>query len=145
LFSDLEGEALEALQFHAGTHPAIEDARWVNGFLGSLRPYRGALRHQGFHEVMAALRVLAPRLRHDPIDRVVLSSALSIAHLGRAWGVEPQGMLRSNGLISDTDVETLSEWVSCVLDTVTLLLDDADDDVAFESYRLYCEDNEVSR
>lgn len=136
-----EDEALEALCFHAGTHSAIDDPRWTHGFLGSLRPYRGTLRHECFHEVMESLRVLAPRLRHDPIDRVVLSSALTIAHLGRAWGVEPQGMLRSNGLITDADAETLSDWVSCVLDTVTLLLDDVDDDVAFESYRLYLKDN----
>lgn len=55
-------EAKTALQFHAFRHPEFEDERACNGFLGSLRPYRGRLNEASFHEVMQALRGLAPEL-----------------------------------------------------------------------------------
>ena len=48
-------EARESLEFHAGSHEAIEDPRWVNGFLGMLRPYAG-LGEERFRSVVVARR-----------------------------------------------------------------------------------------
>lgn len=134
-------EAKTALQFHAFTHADFEDERATSGFLGSLRPYRGRLNEAGFHEVMQALRVLAPQLgADDRVDRLVLRDILAIVHYGRAWGLDPDGMLRSNGLISPDDVDTLDRWVHCMQYTITQILDGAPADVAFEAYRAYDEE-----
>src|SRR5690606_14978932 len=105
-------EAKIALQFHAFSHPDLENERAKKGFLGSLRPYQGHLIEANFHEVMQALYVLSSELTSGAlVDRRVVSDVLTIIHLGRAWGVYPDGMLRSNGLISDQDIEKLDQWI----------------------------------
>ncbi|MCP3926948.1 MAG: hypothetical protein GY714_30690 [Desulfobacterales bacterium] len=84
---------------------------------------------------MDCLRSIGDYLRDsDLVDKQIVSAVLGIIHLGRAWAVEKNGMLRSNNLISDEDVEKMEEWLSCMSDTFCLLMDGCDDDVAFESY-----------
>ncbi|MBC6447765.1 hypothetical protein [Actinokineospora xionganensis] len=125
-------EAREALLFHSALHPDIDDPRWENGFLGSLRPFKG-LREENFHEVMAALRVLAEPLQADQVPREVVSSLVNICHLGRAWGLEPGGMLRRNGLIGDADIERLDDWI-CTISYAFFCVLDGDVDEAFHEY-----------
>jgi len=107
---------------------AIED-----GFLGSLRPYRG-LREDHFHEVMEALRVAAPLLEAPRLDRQLVSALWGMCHFARAWGVHPDGMLRDNKLISDEDVARLEKWVSDISYAVAMILDGSRDS-AFEDYQ----------
>ena len=82
---------------------------------------------------MESLRVVAPSLQGDVVPREVVSSLLSICHLGRAWGVHPDGMLRRNGLISDTDVERLDGWIETISYAAMCVLD-GDVEEAFHSY-----------
>ena len=124
--------ARELLLFHSGTHPCVDDVRWEQGFLGMLRPYRG-LREENFHSVMACLRALADDLQGDTIDRAVVSALWGICHLARAWGISPEGMLRSNDLISGDDVSRLQDWVEQISSTTFFILD-GDVDEAFDSY-----------
>jgi hypothetical protein len=125
-------EAREALLLHSTLHPDIGNPRWETGFLGSLRPFSG-LREENFHEVMAALRTLAESLRADEVPREVVSSVMNICHYGRAWGLDPGGMLRGNNVISDVDVERLEDWVWTISYAFTCVLDDAVDE-AFHEY-----------
>ena len=125
-------EAREALLFHSGAHGDVDSPRWKYGFLGSLRPFSG-LREQNFHEVMGALRVLAPALEGELIARDVTAALMGICHFGRAWGIHPSGMLRRNGLISDEDVERLESWVWTISYATTCVLDGAIDE-AFHEY-----------
>jgi hypothetical protein len=127
-------EAKELLQFHSFTHPDVDHSKMEGGFLGSLRPYQGQLFEKNFHEVMAALRVLAPSLQQTPIDREVVSALWNICHLGRAWGVYPNGMLRSNNLIQPQEIERLESWVACISYATMMILDGVDIDDAFSEY-----------
>src|SRR5262249_10266673 len=104
----------------------LKDPRMEKGFLGSLRPYRG-LDEANFHEVMEALRVLAPELQPGAtVDRDVVSAASGICHFARAWGVHQDGMLRRNGLITPEDVRRLEGWVDTISYAFATLLDGSD-------------------
>lgn len=129
-------EAKELLLLHSFTHPSSPDhPRAATGFLGSLRPYKGRLDPANLHEVMAALVTLAPELERATLDREIVSALWSITHMARAWGLEPEGMLRRNGLISDKDVEMLSDWVDAISYATLSLLDGSGLEVALEPYR----------
>ncbi len=112
-------EARESLAFHVSAEG--------DGFLGSLRPYRG-LRESNFHEVMAALRCIAPDLQGDLVDRSVLRDLWGICHMGRAWGVHPDGMLRRNQLITDADVARLEHWIECISYATFMLMEGPGDE-----------------
>jgi len=101
-----------------------------------LRPYKGHLVAENYHEVIACIRCLAPVLQNsETLPRGVVSSIWGICHLSRSWGVEPGGMLRSNKLIANEDVERLETWVETISYATMLLIDGADPETAFEFYR----------
>jgi hypothetical protein len=106
----------------------------VNGFLGMLRPYKG-LREASFHEVMECIVALADELSADTVDRPTISALWGICHLARAWGLEEEGMLQRNALISARDVERLGEWIDCISYATMLLLDGGGLEAALEPYR----------
>ncbi|WET82481.1 hypothetical protein P3102_15340 [Amycolatopsis sp. QT-25] len=129
-------DAREALLFHSCTHPDVENPRWQQGFLGSLRPFTG-LREENFHEVMSALLTLAEPLQADLVSREVVSTVVGICHFGRVWGVAPEGMLRRNDLIADAEVTRLEEWVQAISYALTMILDGdiAEAAAEYERYR----------
>jgi hypothetical protein len=127
-------EARELLQMHSGRHGDTSHPKWEFGFLGSLRPYSG-LRVENFHEVMACLKILAPELEHGATcDKDLVAAIWGICHLGRSWGVEAGGMLRSNGLISADQVERLDSWINQISYAMFCLLDGCGVEIAFEHY-----------
>jgi hypothetical protein len=127
-------EARELLQMHSGRHGDTNHPKWEFGFLGSLRPYSG-LRIENFHEVMACLRVLAGELEDGTTcDKDLIAAIWGICHLGRSWGVESGGMLRSNGLISTDEVDRLDSWINQISYAMFCLLDGCGVEVAFEHY-----------
>jgi hypothetical protein len=127
--------AKELLLLHSFSHPdSATDGRAETGFLGSLRPYQGHLIDENFREVMGALRVLGPELSSPALDREVIAALWAICHLGRAWGVEPEGMLRRNKLISDDDVKKLDDWIEAISWAVFCLLDGGDAETAFADH-----------
>ena len=129
-------EAKELLLLHSFSHPdAAHHPRAARGFLGSLRPYRGRLDPSNLHEVMAALVTLASEFERPTLDRQIVHALWSITHLTRAWGLEPEGMLRSNRLISDDDIATLTTWVEAISYATWCLLDGVGIDEALEPYR----------
>ena len=128
-------EARELLAKHSFTHDDLKDPKMENGFLGSLRPYRGTLNHDAFHEVVACLKAIAPTFSGDDhVDRKTVSNFWGICHLARDWGTHPDGMLRRNNLITETDVQTLVKWVDCLSYAVMMLLENPDPNEAFVLY-----------
>jgi hypothetical protein len=127
-------QAKELLLLHAFWHPrSAEHPKAASGFLGSLRPYGGHLLEENFIEVMESLRILAPELLGTTVDRELLGALWSLCHLARAWGVEPEGMLRRNGLISPADVERLAGWIETVSYATMCLLNGSEEE-AFHAY-----------
>ena len=134
-----QDEAKEFLSFHSGRHSDIEHPKWENGFLGSLRPYKGILFEENFHEVIECIRVLfaEPLAEDEQIDRSVVSDVMSIIHLGRAWGVYESGMLRRNGLIKENDWKELETWIDIISYTFMMVLDVGDCTEGLEEYDFY--------
>jgi hypothetical protein len=100
----------------AGRPLVLED-----GFLGSLRPYRG-LDEKNFHVVMEALLSVGEDLYQTPqLDRELVCAVWSICHTTRLWGLHPGGMLQRNRLITAADTARLERWVD-TLEVVALRL-----------------------
>lgn len=107
-------EARHLLLMH-GTGTFDADPGWLeDGFLGMLRPYRG-LRETNFHVVLEALFVVGQRLSAgNLVDRELTHSLWSMCRLARLWGVDPDGMLQRNKLISQSDTTLLQRWIDIV-------------------------------
>ena len=126
------------LSKHSFTHDDVDDPAMENGFLGSLRPYKGKLNHSAFHEVVACLKALGPSMSNDStVDRQVVSNLWGICKLSQDWAVDPDGMLRRNNLISTPDIETMKKWIDCISYATMMLLEDPDPSVAFVMYEDY--------
>lgn len=107
-------------------------------FLGGLRPYRGILPRQRFHDIMGALRVLGPTLGTTAlVDRELISALWSLCELTRLWALEEDGMLRRNALLSEEDLALLKRWHGMLCYAVMILLDTGDDVEAFHEYDRY--------
>jgi hypothetical protein len=135
-------EAYTLLLAHATIHPDENHPLHSTGFLAMLRPYKGLI-EGNFHEVMQALRVVAPDLQNGTsIDRNLVTALWGTCHYARAWALEPEGMLQRNHLIKAADQERLADWLNIISDTVSNLLEGAGEAVAFEAYKFYLEDRE---
>jgi len=120
--------AREQLGFHSGADPRIDDPRWENGHLSTLRPYRG-LRPDVMANVMECVDSIAEHLRDAAeLDRHIVSSLWGIVHFTRAWALHPEGMLKRNRLITAEDAATLEEWLSTLSYRIALLLDGSGDE-----------------
>lgn len=106
--------AAERLIFHTTPEPG--------SFLEMLRPFRG-VSSAVLDDVESALRTVAARLGEDQLPRSLVSALWALVHLGRAWAIEPHGMLRRNDLLSDADMETLAQFLDRVGYAVMCLLD----------------------
>ena len=132
-------EAIELLKHHSFTHKNYTHRKSENGFLGMLRPFKGELIEDNFHELMAILKTLKNDFYKEYIERELVSNFWSICHLSKSWGVEKNGMLRQNNLITEKQVEQLADWIDCLSYAVMNLLEGADEE-AFEPYKYYLEE-----
>lgn len=116
-------EARERLRFHDGSHPDVEDPRREQGFLPSLRPYRG-LDEAAYRDLIACVDAVADHLRHaGALDREVINALWGICHFARAWGLAEDGMLRQNNLITPADQARLDGWITAISYRVAMWLD----------------------
>ena len=116
--------AVEQLTFHCGSNPNTDDPRWEQGFLQTLRPYRGTLDHDAWNSVLDCVDAVSTQLKTAPVlDRSVVNSLWGILHYSRSWALHPDGMLPRNGLISKEDQETLSGWLDELGERIAFMLD----------------------
>ncbi|MBX3469618.1 MAG: hypothetical protein KF878_22330 [Planctomycetes bacterium] len=113
---------------HAGEVPG--DPRGEEGFLGSLRPYRG-IREENFVEVMTALHGLRNVLRGDLVPRVYVGALWTLCDTARVEGLSSRSALQRDKLMSPADTERLSRWLRTIEVTVRFLLGGKPDGVAF--------------
>jgi hypothetical protein len=117
-------EAKKQLLLHgSGSYDAAGQVLVLeDGFLGSLRPYRG-LREKNFHIVMEALLTVGERVYLDrQVDRDLIETVWSMCWYARAWGLRPDGMLHRNRLIKAEDASRLERWIQTVEQTALRLL-----------------------
>ncbi|WP_400192209.1 hypothetical protein [Hymenobacter sp. B81] len=127
-------EAKNLLLHHAFSHSDHEHPTSQHGFLGMLRPFDGTLNEANYHAVMAALHVLANDLEHPTLDREIIAALWGICHFARAWGLDPDGMLRRNDLISPSQIQQLDTWVASISYATCCLLDGSGRAEAFADY-----------
>ena len=135
-----ESEALELLKYHSYNHEDFDNPKAEIGFLGMLRPFQGELYEDNFHDLMTILRVLKNEFKNDKLNRQIVSSFWGICHLSRAWGLNSEGMLRRNNLITEKQIQLLSVWIDCISTTIMNLLEGLNEEEAFESYKFYLKD-----
>jgi len=115
-------EAKELLLRHSFASNVENDPEMESGFLGSLRPWRG-LNDDNFYEVMEAIKGVSEHLQDAAaLDREVMGALWDICLIARAWGVQADGMLRRNHLISHEDSLRLEEWVDTISWVVSFLM-----------------------
>lgn len=131
-------EAKELLSFHSGRNNDIDNPKWENGFLGSLRPFRGKLHKENFDEVIECLRTLKGEFSAPTIEQGIVSDIVSIMHLTRAWA-SPCGMLGSNHVLKQEQTKHLMAWVDIIETCFMYLLDDTEEE-AFRDYEEYLND-----
>ena len=128
-------EAKELLSFHSARNSDVRHPKWENGFLGSLRPFRGELHQENFIEVIECLRVLKDELLAPAIDRDLVFDIVGIIHSSRVWA-SPSGMLGSNQLLTEEQTRHLLAWVDIIESCFMFLLEHAEDE-AFTDYEDY--------
>jgi hypothetical protein len=100
----------------------LEEALFENGFLGCLRPFSG-LREENFLQVMKALIALKIYLSRRTEWEVRLINGLwDLVVNARNWGLDPDGMLQRNRLLTTSDTEQLRLWVRCIESAILRLL-----------------------
>ncbi len=125
-------EAKQALLYHSFLADDVHHPKMENGFLGMLRPFQGELYAANFQEILQALQVLGDDFRRQKqVDKEVMSALWGICVFGRAWAVEPGGMLQANDLISAEQIEQMREWVDRIAYATAMLLGGSDDETAF--------------
>src|SRR5205085_3718735 len=103
-------------------------------FLGSLRPFQG-LNEDNFHEVMEALRTLAPELiAGNVVEREIMSALWDICWQASLIGLHSTGALQRNHIISSEEIDKLEDWVFDISYAVSILLSAGDVNEAFANY-----------
>lgn len=128
-------EAKKLLSFHSSRNSDVDNPKWVNGFLGSLRPFTGTLCKENFIEVIECLRALQDELQAPTIEREIVSDIIAIIHLTRAWA-SPDGMLGSNHLLTEEQTKELLTWVD-IIENCFMWLCDENEEEAFMDYEDY--------
>lgn len=126
-------QAIEELLFQSGRHTDVHNQRWINGFLGMLRPFQGELIEDNFHKIVKAISVLQEEFTKKEVKNKIIASIWGICHLARAWAVYPNGMLQSNNLITKEQVDTIENWIEHI-SYITFCLLDGVGEIAFEFY-----------
>lgn len=109
-------DGIERLTFHTRPEPG--------SFLHMLRPYKG-LDDAILAGLSRSLRACAGRFADERVSRELVAAAWAIAYFGRALALEPDGMLRSNGLISGSDHAKLAAFIRHFEFAVMMLLSGA--------------------
>jgi hypothetical protein len=113
----------------------LADALLPDGFLACLRPYSG-LREENFLQVMEAIIALKPHLAGSAVwERRLVEGLSGLTTTARLWGLDPDGMLQRNRLISEQDSRRLLQWVNCIEMAVSRLLRGGDPAEALAYYR----------
>jgi len=89
------------------------------GYIGCLRPYTG-IRHENFHDIVNALLVVGEQIHGNPeVERDLVHAIWSLTYTARIYGIDPNGMLKRNNLITEPDAALIEEW-NDIIESITL-------------------------
>lgn len=141
---DFEEAKRQLLLHGSGAANCVDGPQFLkDGFVGSLRPYRG-LQEKNFHVVMEALLTVGERFHQDrQVDQRLVHTVWSLCRYARVWGLHPDGMLRRNRLITDNDAARLELWVDTIEQTALCLLGGRPPHLTVYHYAAYIVQTEV--
>jgi hypothetical protein len=117
-------------------HAAIVEDYYEDGFIGCLRPYSG-IRAENFHSVVESLLSVSIAFAStNTIERCIAESICRITVTARRWGIDDDGMLVRNKLISPDDRAQLRRWITII---ETMMLDLLAGLKPHETIHGYCE------
>jgi hypothetical protein len=113
----------------------LEHALLEHGFLGCLRPFSG-LREENFLQVLQAIIELKPHLVGAKVwERRLVEGLWGLTTTARLWGLDSNGMLQRNHLLSNEDTRRLLLWIHCIEMAVSRLLRGGEPADALRYYR----------
>jgi hypothetical protein len=130
-------EAVNVILMHGVGRDDVAPDRALleSGFLGCLRPF-SALREENFLQVMQAIIALKPHLAGAKVwERRLVEGLWGLTTTARLWGLDPDGMLQRNHLLSANDTKRLLLWVRCIEMAISRLMRDGDPTEALTYYR----------
>ena len=132
-------EALILLSFHSGRNPDINNPKWENGFIGSLRYFNGKLNENNFIEIMECLKVLSKDFKSSKIDRNLMADLYGIFYQANVW-------LGKEGRLDTIDSECrqkIDVWLKIYSYALEMLLEYSEQscEEAFYEYEDYLEGN----
>ena len=130
-----KAKAKVLLSFHSSRNNDIHNPKWENGFLGSLRPFRGELCEENFIEVMECMRTLKDEFETATVDREIVADLIAIIYLTRVW-ISPDGMLGGNGILTQEQTNCLLTWIE-IMEGCLMYLLNGDGEDAFCDYEDY--------
>ena len=129
--------AKELLSFHSCRNDDINNPKWENGFLGSLRPFQGKIYKKNLKKIKECIKTLEIEIKKENIDKNIVSDIISIIHLTRVW-VSEKGILGENNLLTNEQTKYLLTWVDIIESCFMSLLEGASEE-AFFDYDDYCD------
>ena len=89
-----------------------------------------------FADLAEAVAVVVPRLRTGAtVDRDLMNALWGVVFFANYWGINPDGMLQRNNLITPADVERLRRWTDAIGWAVAMSLDGQDEKSALSLLR----------
>lgn len=126
----------EDAKLELARHAGLVDDYYEDGFLGCLRPYSG-IRAENFHFVIESLLSVGATFdATNTIERSIAQAVFKMTVTARQWGVDDNGMLVRNQLISLDDRLRLGRWISII---ETIMLDLLAGKRPQETIHPYCE------
>lgn len=123
-------------KFELARHAGLTDISYRKGFVGCLRPYCG-LHDENFHTVIQSLLIVGDEFASsERVERCVVGAMFSITVTARRWGVDEDGMLVRNRLISPEDRDMLRRWIEII---ETMLMDLLRGLKPHDAIHAYCE------
>ena len=111
-----------------------DEALLPDSFLGCLRPFSG-LREENFLRVMEAIIALRPHLGAGQAwEQRLVEGLWGLTTRARLWGLDPDGMLQRNRLLSAAETATLLRWVRNIEWAVTRLFRQGDPQEILNDY-----------
>ena len=107
------------------THGAVirNHESWGKGFLGQLKPYRGAVPESVLDEIKECLSCIHDHIKQSSaIDYEIVAGIQGLLHYGRIWLLNEDSGLRRSGRISEDEVKRLEMWLNEISDIYTGIL-----------------------
>lgn len=129
-------QARESISYHSCSSKDVYDRKFQNGFLGSLRPFKGELNEKNFINLMESIMTLQQNLRSgEKLNQDVLLEIMTIIKMSQTWAADGGDLMKEN-LMTTEQQATLLKWAEIMNDCLYKIIEN-NAESAFISYKEY--------